>query len=530
MKRIIFIILIVIFCQEKVYAKTYYSKYGNYSDWSDEVLVENELMDVEIEKRYKWYYFDRLDDEYLKLSDNYVNIDYNDFIYTDYSDWEYTEILKQENIEVETRNIYKYQDIEDVRYIKLDNLYGSSNKFRITEIDVFVDGKKINFDIDCNSCSYNYKTFFNNDEIKENMSFALNGSTLYIDLLSDYHISSIKIDLYLFDVTDELKTYDISFLDKDKNIFLNKSFKSNFKHNTINDVYAFSYDATLLNLNNPIWKNEVYTTNSVKNTNTRKVTVLKQYRQREKMYKSYTLKQIYYNDYYVFKKGAISDENLYKLYYRSKKREKFTIDDVIVIKEKGKTIDDFIDSNIQYTINGEIDYGINDNYKIEIILPFEVIKKEVIVDIFENEIDYYKKRIEELEENIADLEEEKKSIELSFKEKSEKCENQKNLLIKKNEEIITRYNEMDNGCFLKVSNLNNRIIKKENDMKELIKVNEREFSNYKNELLKSNLKYQECEKEEKMTVINKKISYKSLVLSSLLFLILLTCIFKWKKM
>ena len=90
--------------------KTYYSEYGIWSDYSLDVYTKDDLKDVEVERRYKWFKNEERG-EYLRYDigiNNYDRLDKNNYKYTDFSAWQTKSIESVKDRVIETKKQYGY--------------------------------------------------------------------------------------------------------------------------------------------------------------------------------------------------------------------------------------------------------------------------------------------------------------------------------------------------------------------------------------------------------------------------------------
>ena len=167
MKKILWLIFLSISLINFVSAKVYYSDYSNFSEFQEDEVISNDTTDVIKEARYLWY----KNNEVLKDYKLYNEDDkFSDDCYlTEYSSW-MNEKLDNIGYIYETREKYTYTKAKEARYIHLYNLRGSYGAFRIPELHISVDGKKINYTFTCNGCNSDFSKFINNGNCDESSS------------------------------------------------------------------------------------------------------------------------------------------------------------------------------------------------------------------------------------------------------------------------------------------------------------------------------------------------------------------------
>ena len=401
MKKIIFITICLLLIISKVEAKeVYYSDYSSYSDFTTEPLISNELNEVNIETRYKFYKEERTNEEYSLLNQNRL-YDLNDYIYTDYTDWGNSENV--EGAEYEYQTLYHYQEMEEVRYIYFDNIYGSNEVLRLAEIKAFANNVQIPYEFHCTGCrNYTYSKI--TDGITEqNEAYVINDQRMYLDLLKTYPVDSLKIELYLYDITTETKTYAMHITRvTDGEAFYSKKFYQNFQNDDFSTIFPFTHTYKDLNVGNPLWKDWQISLEPVTTTDVRRVYIEIRSRYRFKLYKHYDLVRNYLDDYYLEQENYIKDENQSKKFYQKRTRDKLEIEDLKVTDLNTK-IEDLIISTTDYDIIGNVDYETNGNYEVQIKTPYITIDKNVEIDIYEN-------KLKELEQEVQKEQEEKESL------------------------------------------------------------------------------------------------------------------------
>ena len=97
-----------------------YSDYTDFSEYTENYIQSNDLTDVKIERRYKYY---KLEKELGGYGENdsveYPFIDKDDYIYTDYSDVSIEKPSEKEGRIIETINGYHYHKVKDINFLKI---------------------------------------------------------------------------------------------------------------------------------------------------------------------------------------------------------------------------------------------------------------------------------------------------------------------------------------------------------------------------------------------------------------------------
>jgi hypothetical protein len=399
MKRLlIFFILFLI--PSTIYAEeVYYSSYSDFSSWQETPVEADELTEVEIETRYRWYKNIRINDNYYLEGLNnplFAHKDNEDYIETDWSEWSTTYPKNVLNRIIEEETIYRYRYMKDIRYIHIYDAYGSYGAFRIPEIKVYTGSYQLDYNVICTGCNSDFNDYIKNNNINENKSYINNGGHLIIDLKKEYGVDTIKIDIYLYDRGDDPKYFKIALTrenNTDSKQYLYKYNVLNFKSNEYEPNY-YSYIPDESWVKDPAWDVYKTTKNKIQPTYYRQVTTYPQYRYKDKLYMYYKLERVYIDSFLLEAPDLnyLKDEESKINYYRYRKREKVVLPDDIVITDKDYNLLDYVDTTFakdNIIINHNINIDKNGIYEVSYSLPFDdiVITKEVVVDIKENEID-----------------------------------------------------------------------------------------------------------------------------------------------
>ena len=390
--------------------KIYYSEYGDYSEYSSTEIISNDTTDVRLKSLYKWYHVEKnLGDYYHEFSNPiiYPYIDYEDYINTSYSNWsqDIPEVIS--NRVIEEKIGYLYEEIKPVRYIHLRDLSGSYGFFRISELEIFIDGVKLNYSYECHLCIATFDSYIRNGIYYENMSSIANGGHLTIDMGNYYPVSSINVRMYYFDVGNDPKNISISYAhDKEYDrVYLKGVYTYNFKYKDFNEIIAnnYSYNLGSFHIINPDWEVTKTSWEPLESSPIRKVNQASFYRYSDKKFRYYNQQYDYNEEYsetgddYYNNKG----EEL-KLYSYRTRDKVATKEELIITDDNDKLSDYILSSTSIYEVVGDIDYSKNGTYEIIYRFPFIDILTEVKVDIFSNKLDEYENKIEELENIIKD--------------------------------------------------------------------------------------------------------------------------------
>lgn len=326
--------LIILLCllNIKIYAleNVEYSPYSEFSNWQEENVISSDLIDVETEKRYRWYKTDRVDGDYSIEGNNnplFPFIDKDNYYETDFSLYSLNEPDSIPNRIIENKKIYSYKQIKPIRYIYLMRVGNLTGSFYISELNVYVDDQKINYSYYCGRCSNNFEYYINNENIYENNVYIYNNMEFRIDLNGYYDASKIRIELYLFDQSIANKNYQLilsPYFNLSAPQYFYKEFSEQFYCNNISEVKHFSYLIDSSWLKEPEWFDWKESEEIVINSFTTEVKQQTLYRYKDIFYRYYQINKIYYDDKYYLDtpaEGYQHDENDYKYYYRYRTRE-----------------------------------------------------------------------------------------------------------------------------------------------------------------------------------------------------------------
>lgn len=472
MKKILFLIICLFSFCNGIRAQVYYSEYGPLSEYETSIKESDELTEVKIERRYKYFTEEKKSKYFIKNAntEEYPIIDDTDFIYTDFSEWSFNEVNDEEKL-IESRKVYKYQEMDKVRYIHLTNIKGGNDVLRIAEITVMNGRIPLTYKTACSGCSMNYKDYINNGDTKENLAYIINNQTLTLDLTTEYDLNLLTLNLYLYDVTDTIKTVTISYSNNpniNQNTFSKFNLTSSYKNTTLDSIVPITYNVSKNDLINPAWGTEAVSQAYITSTLTKKVIPATQYRYKEKMYLYYDTLKTYLDDYYVTKEGYLKDELLYQDYYATRTREKIEISS-LELKTKD-SLEDHIKCSNTCEILGTVDYSKNGKYPITIRATNFEIKEDFTVNILENE---YQKVIEDNQKET-----EKKLLDIKTTNNKEK-----ELLISENNKYLKE-----------IEKLNSKINLLNEEKEKLVKSYETSISQYQNELVRQ--KTEETPKKE----------------------------------
>lgn len=385
MKKILIVVFTFFSSISVVLGQTYYSDYGDFSEWSIDGVVASDTLLVESEKRYKYYHEEITGDYFYENNnpDNFPLVDKNNTKNTETSEWSTTRPDDISNRVINSRRIYNYSKALPIRYIYISDVYGGNNTLRITELRVKSNDKGINYSFVCNGCSDDFDFYAKNGIYNQNYSHIENGGNILIDLGDYYEYSSISLFMYFYDVTDDIKYFNISFLKEvgdNPYLYLNNALS--FKCSSLNDYKAYTYNYTNMNVGEIKWSDYKTSLDKVEADAETIVYETLEYNYYDILYYYYRIDREYsdtHSDYY-------NNQDLeYVEYYRYKKRDKIIIEDNIEINNLDYNLNNYIlESTVPVEIKDNVDINKNGSYKVSYITPFITIDKDVIVNIDDN--------------------------------------------------------------------------------------------------------------------------------------------------
>ncbi len=458
MKKILWLIFLLVFAVKVEAKEIYYSDYSNFSEFQQEEVINSDIVEVEKEERYLWYKEIQEEQDYqlYNLEDSFSD----DCYFTEYSNWQ-NEKIDNPGYIYDERNVYQYKKAKSVRYIHLYNLQGSYGAFRMTELTIKVNNKEIDYKYTCEGCLSGFDDYINNGIYDENKSYINNGGSLIIDLGKQYPLNQIEVIFYIFDLGPSDKLYTIGYSTDKKDIFIAQSYILNFADEYWDNALKVVKKITDLNISLQEWTTSKTSYEIDDDASIVDTKVTKQYRYQEKWCKVYQKKKEYYQEYsnkaiddYIYR-----DEESKKTFYRYRTRDKLEID-VYDITDENFDLNNFIiTSTDEVEITNNIDWNKNGIYDITFTLNDLIVTKSVNLNIDSNTIDELEKEILILEQQISNLEEDLKKQKKYYEEQLEILEEKLNNC------------QSDNNCLKEILEEKELIIK--NQEEQLISLNDK---------------------------------------------------------
>lgn len=426
MKKIVLFLLVLFSLNIKVQASSqdvYYSDYSDFSEFVEKRIEGSELIDVETERRYRWYK-ENITSEYMLYDEGvekYESVNLEKFNESDFSEWSYEQPNKITGRIVEEKEEYIVRRLKPIQTLMINSFEFSKDMVNLGEMEIYIDDKKVDYDIICNNCN-------TNNEFQEN-------DFMLIDFYEPYYIKDITIKFIgpEKDYINSFKIYAVEpmVIDVPSNIFASYTYQ-------VQDGEDIVITEKKFKVVNPKYEEEIILDELLEVGFLDDITINTKYRYKDKYYYFYNTELEYADGYYSEYLDYKRDENDYKDFYRYRTREKVVIDNEMTITRYRENLEDFIISTTNYEIESNINYLENGVYSVRFITSFRTISKDVTVDIEDNDL---RKENEELTNIIKNQNEEIKELE------DINILNEQKLSINKMEyqELLNDYNEIKNN-------------------------------------------------------------------------------------
>lgn len=454
MKKIILFIFIL-FTILKVEAKTYYGPYSEYKQ-VDKLGEKSDILDFKVEKKYLMY------KENITTSFYPAYMEITDMERTEETKIEVSDWLDDKPKELVGRNIvegyvYEYQDLKDVRYLKLTGLKINDGLFGLKELKITNNGYKVDYDI--------MTKLDGVERIKDgnfnNYAFFGAADEVWIDFKENVNIKNLLMTFYIHTTYETPIYFTMELLGEEcENVYVKRNlftYPSNFSP-------VVPVDSSFFNmLINPLYKDKQISEEYIEKTNLNLVSKVKKYKA-EDLYIKYEKKdREYLDDYYLEAlEGYKLDMESEKEFYYSRKRDKVEINDYLIINKNDMKLEELIlfttTPNIKITSN--MSYCINGKYDINFILPFKTIKEKLTVDIKEN----YINALNTQNKYLRELEIENNKLIIS----NNNLNTQIKEILKNKDELVNESNDKVIKCRYELDKLkDNKIVLEEDNKKDL---------------------------------------------------------------
>ncbi len=330
-KIIVFILFFTLIFKVNAKEVNYYSDYSDYY-YTDEEVAQCDLVEVSNYKKHLYYKYVYNDYGYdIYLGDDF-DIDYSDYIKTDYSDYlKKYEIPDSGDIEVVSKDFYENFKLKKVRFLIIDDVFGSYDVLRISEIEVYKGDEYIDYDPSCYDCSAGLLDTIKSRDKTEFLSFVANGGQLTLDLGDYYYFDDLEIKIYLFDMTPIEKRYDlyVSPTSDISDSFLLYEFRDRFVIHIEENITYFEKDIFDYTYINPLFE-EPYLSDEPDVSYPNKVSQISKYKYRNYLYRHYK------NDLHLCEEKSeecdIKSEK-YVEKYKYRIRDKLSLIEPIILSE-----------------------------------------------------------------------------------------------------------------------------------------------------------------------------------------------------
>jgi len=373
-----------------------------YSNWQEEVPNVDEY---EKEIRYRYYKEERIGTYYtvgVDSSNLYKYEDSNDIHYASFNNWQNTCDVDSNVYDIERAYVYPYKTIQNVRFIRLTNF---SSDTKIENLKIYIDNEEIDYEIRlCSNCTLDNLT---------------NDSIVIIDTLNYYEVQTISIDISLkalntinyqitFSMQASARTYSAIF-NANSNITTYKASSNNVSGATYTSSYLYSTEVINEDFYNIVYSGQYMC------------------RYRDIMTYRYNINKVYYDDNYYSEspsEGLVKDNEDYKTYYRY----------LVIEDNTDKEYNEQIDNTHNYSDLGDNEINNYSNYK------------DNDVDNNSNHEDNKSDQIEERTDNLII---EKDDLDIDLNNDIEN-NHKSNLTINKNSDIVNTLKIKNNVSISKV--------------------------------------------------------------------------------
>ncbi len=437
-----------------VKAEVYYSEYGDFSEYQEEVVASDDVTDVETITMYRWYKLNKVIGEYELYTDNFTDDCYE----TAYSEWSTTPYDNPLVIN-DLKKQYTYQMIQPVRYIHLYNVHGSYGALRIPELEIYIDGKKTDYTYSCTGCLREFDKYIKNGIYTENNSFIENNGHLIIDLGNEYPINKIQMVMYIYDMGNDTKSYSVGYASDD--MILTNNYAYNFSVVKFEDAKRYEHN---VEINNSLL-NEYVSEKLINNEYVYSYIETTLYRYKEKYCRSYDYVREYYPKYSAYGIDDYSNNDSEKTFYRYRKRNKLELN-IHDITIANYDLNNFvIYATDEYMIDSNIDYNKNGVYDINFKSGDIDVKTKVNVMLIDNVIEENNSRYSELKQSLDSLNKHYDDTIIDIYSKlaamgnvlSQYHEEVNDLISSNMDDFIDRYNQLITQLFDLNKNINDRL-------------------------------------------------------------------------
>lgn len=368
MKKIFLIILMLFLLNFKAEAKeVYYSEYNDFSDYSLDLIESSELINVEQERRFRFYEELKVG-EYRRLFDDnskFAYFDLKDKKNSDFSEWSE---FRSENLEgriIETKKFYKIKEPKAISHISFFNTLDTI--ITLKDVEIYYLDKKLDYEIILDLADSDFNIY--------------PWGTITYDLKGYYDLQKITIKVKNIEFNGSSEILVLARVLSDYNDYYINYFSYNLMN--FNDTNIL-IDSTNWIRGDAEYGEEVISESKPSGSSLLLISEITMHRYQDALFYFYNIEKKYIDGYFVDYPSLIKDEDNYEDYYRYQTRDKLEIEDEILIQNHEQKLSDFIKSSVQYEIITNLDMNKNGIYEVEIKTPFISVKKDVVVNINEN--------------------------------------------------------------------------------------------------------------------------------------------------
>lgn len=292
-------------------------------EWTDEVIEDPNIIVQASEVRYQWYenVAEFAPDYYIEGENDpqYPYIFRYNYSETEWSSWDEEVPLNKANREIEIWNTGRYRTLRPIRYLFFNNVKGGFLTFRIAELNILINNIPIDVEMICTNCSQNFNVDVT-DGLLTDAAYINDGGSLMIDLRDYYGIDEIAIELFMYDETPNIKTFDLYYNEGDSIADRNYARKEIISYvissnPSLPERYFIMANSSFIV--NPVYDDWIYIDGIVNATYYRQMQFLNMYRYKDIKYSYYKPVRSYVDGYYVQydDPGYMKDEDSAKTFY-----------------------------------------------------------------------------------------------------------------------------------------------------------------------------------------------------------------------
>lgn len=320
------------------------------------------------DKEYRYYYIEK---EYSKdfynedeeVSSELIKSDV--FVYDLKLKESYNKPIYDEDI-VKEIPVIKYKEYEKVRYVMIDK-FKSGQSINLQEIEIFANGKKIGYVVNCLECSSEFFSKIQNTIRGYEKNYISGNEEMILDLQEEYFPNDLEIVLHFGGNAGYTVSYDVTVNNtndwNDKYYYYHIDLPLSFFVSSSKTLKDVEHDERL--------DDEIKEVSGLENIDNGKILDKKiKYQYHNRLYQYYKENKVYVDGYYKNLPGLIKDEENY----------------VIVSKKEDipKTITEYIEKEVLVPIIETKEVPVIEektNYLTKTITKEVEVPKEVIKEV-----------------------------------------------------------------------------------------------------------------------------------------------------